>query len=137
MQRALLYLSMKTNINVSIIILFLVVFATWEYTSSLFVHHYRFVLLHYVKFKYIIIVIVIFITIICTFNLHFVIRLKHISGRHGLLQLAQTTVDLVAELGAGVLLGTRPPPASRGGGGHALVQTVDSRPGQQALVYSM
>ena len=37
MQRALLYLSMKTNINVSIIILFLVVFATWEYTSSLFI----------------------------------------------------------------------------------------------------
>ena len=28
---------MKTNINVSIIILFLVVFATWEYTSSLFI----------------------------------------------------------------------------------------------------
>ena len=37
MQRALLYLSMKTNINVSIIILFLVVFATWEYTSSLLI----------------------------------------------------------------------------------------------------
>ena len=37
MQRAFLYLSMKTNINVSIIILFLVVFATWEYTSSLLI----------------------------------------------------------------------------------------------------
>ena len=37
MQRALLYLSMKTNINVSIIILFLVVFATWEYASSLLI----------------------------------------------------------------------------------------------------
>ena len=117
--------------------------------GNVHLHYYRFVLLHYVKFTCIIIII--FITIICTFNLHFVIRLKHISGRHGLLQLAQTAVDLVAELDAGILLGTRPPPASRGGGGHALVQTVDSRPRKmeniilhcsrsirkQALVYSM
>ena len=104
--------------------------------GNIHLHYYRSVLLHYVKFTYIIIII--FITIICTFNLHFVIRLKHICGRHGLLQLAQTTVDLVAELGAGVLLGTRPPPASRGGGGHALVQTVDSRPEQmENLIFTL